>query len=338
MSDFMVGFAQGIPSAIQGYYDAEDRKYRQMEMQARLKAQEENAERQRMRDEMEMAEFSPERRREKMQFELAKAGMEGQFGEDGSFQSARFRPDYIAIKQRMAREMGGGEQVAKALTPAQKKVDEAFAKDYSDFTVGGGYSNVKSNLDTLRSLADEAEKSNVMSGPIAGNVPFKSVFNPKAADAEDRVRAIIFQSLRDTLGAQFTEKEGERLVQTAWNPSLDEKTNAKRLRETLQKIETMAQAKQAAADYYEQFGTLQGYKGPRIENLKRQVIGDDGGTQTASQGLMAPGLMSQQQGLIQPQAGAKPVPASGPKQGTIEDGYRFMGGNPADPKNWKKVK
>jgi hypothetical protein len=30
-------------------------------------------------------------------------------------------------------------------------------------------------------------------------------------------------------------------------------------------------------------------------------------------------------------------PASGPKKGTVEGGYVFMGGNPADPKSWKKV-
>lgn len=30
------------------------------------------------------------------------------------------------------------------------------------------------------------------------------------------------------------------------------------------------------------------------------------------------------------------APKSGPKPGAAEDGYVFMGGNPADPKNWKK--
>lgn len=36
------------------------------------------------------------------------------------------------------------------------------------------------------------------------------------------------------------------------------------------------------------------------------------------------------------QVGAKPGPKAGPKVGAVEDGYVFVGGNPADPKSWVK--
>jgi hypothetical protein len=36
-----------------------------------------------------------------------------------------------------------------------------------------------------------------------------------------------------------------------------------------------------------------------------------------------------------PSSAATPQ-SSGPKAGDIEDGYRFKGGNPADPKSWEK--
>lgn len=35
-------------------------------------------------------------------------------------------------------------------------------------------------------------------------------------------------------------------------------------------------------------------------------------------------------------SGLQPKSASIPKMGTVEDGYMFLGGNPADPKRWKK--
>lgn len=38
-----------------------------------------------------------------------------------------------------------------------------------------------------------------------------------------------------------------------------------------------------------------------------------------------------------PNTPAKP-PSNVPKVGAIEDGHRFKGGNPADPKNWEEVK
>jgi hypothetical protein len=39
-----------------------------------------------------------------------------------------------------------------------------------------------------------------------------------------------------------------------------------------------------------------------------------------------------------PTAPAAPAAPKPPAVGTVQDGYRFKGGNPADQKNWEKVK
>ena len=35
--------------------------------------------------------------------------------------------------------------------------------------------------------------------------------------------------------------------------------------------------------------------------------------------------------------GNKPTQRTGPAPGTVENGYRFRGGNPADPKIWERM-
>lgn len=42
--------------------------------------------------------------------------------------------------------------------------------------------------------------------------------------------------------------------------------------------------------------------------------------------------------IVEPEAKPAQKATSGPKPGTVEDGYRFKGGNPADPKSWEMVK
>ena len=68
--------------------------------------------------------------------------------------------------------------------------------------------------------------------------------------------------------------------------------------------------------------------------------GDDESTITAKQDRL--------QGLIEtarirarsayPGAGAQPASGGGPRPGAVEDGYRFKGGDPANPSSWEPVR
>jgi tetratricopeptide (TPR) repeat protein len=146
---------------------------------------------------------------------------------------------------------------------AQKTIDREFGKDYAEFVNQGGYADIEKNINTLRSVKKELESGKELTGWITGRVPdsIQSVLNPGAVDVRNRVEEVVQRNLRLVLGAQFTQVEGENLIKRAYNPLLDEKTNANRLNALISAMDQALQAKKAAAEHYEKFGTLANYKG-----------------------------------------------------------------------------
>jgi hypothetical protein len=148
------------------------------------------------------------------------------------------------------------------VTPGQKKVDEAFGKELVKWKTGEkqqAESNI-TNLDNKLSLLAEG-RQNVSGTNIALTPdPLKPIFFPEATGFLDEVSDIVFQSLRATLGAQFTEQEGKRLIAATFNQALPEEQNIPRLQRLSAKIKAIYNSKQNAIDYYDKNGTLVGYQ------------------------------------------------------------------------------
>ena len=184
---------------------------------------------------------------------------------------------YVNIKEGMQEAVqaeGTGSEID--LTPGQKKLDETFAKDYSEYVAAGGYADVDKQLNQLREVKrmldvssglvkpEKGEKAYNLTGPMLGLLPesIQARTYPEAVAAKNAVEEVVQRNLRLVLGAQFTEKEGERLIARAYNPALDEKENAKRVGRLIGQIAQAAKAKQRASDYFEKNnGTLKGFKG-----------------------------------------------------------------------------
>ena len=187
----------------------------------------------------------------------------------------------------------GGSSEPK-LTPAQTAVDKAFGKTYEEDFASGGVADQTKNLDQLRAVRNQlrgvqvdpktgvetpmAEKPN-LTGPVLGAVPdfIKAFTNPKAVDTRERVEEVVQRNLRVILGAQFTNEEGKRLIARAYNPSLDEKTNADRLDNLIKAMDSALASKRKAAQYFEQHGTLKGYNGATRFSLSDFENAIDGG-------------------------------------------------------------
>jgi len=154
---------------------------------------------------------------------------------------------------------------------AQKSVDTNFGKDYAEWVAGGGQADTRRQIiqleEVLQKLQPKSETNpkggKNLTGAFIGNMPdaVLNVFNPEAVSARNAVEEVVQRNLRLVLGAQFTEKEGERLIARAYNPSLSEEENAKRVGRLLEQIKAGAAAKVSAGQYYEQNGTLRGWSG-----------------------------------------------------------------------------
>ena len=143
-----------------------------------------------------------------------------------------------------------------------KKVNETFGTEVTNWNLNGGYTKQLENLSKIDDVIGTLKEQNV-TGKFTGLVPrvIRAFINPDSVAIEDDIRSIIFQSLRETLGAQFTQKEGERLVEASFNILLSEETNIKRLERLKSTILKMAEAKEQAAKYFiANDGDMTGYE------------------------------------------------------------------------------
>lgn len=177
------------------------------------------------------------------------------------------RPYQVGPDNQVHLVGGGGVNVytgadGDPVPPGFRPVDTAFGTEYQQW-VTGGFADVQRQIEQLDlALADLRADPN-LTGPLVGQVPDWALVwaNPEAVDIRDRVADIVQRNLRLILGAQFTQREGELLIQRAFNPSLPAEQNVRRITALVEAMRAAADAKQQAADYFGQHGTLWGYTG-----------------------------------------------------------------------------
>lgn len=160
-----------------------------------------------------------------------------------------------------------------AVTKGQVKVDEDYAKDYNKFT-SKGRSNAIAAITKLEALATEME-ADVGFGE-AGGGRFADVMPDvlRSRDAirrRDDTRNAANTTLKELFGGQLSDAEREAAAKEYYNDALDNETNAKILRRKIGELRSNVVNQTDKADYYEQHGTLTGWKGLKQE-MKPQTI------------------------------------------------------------------
>src|SRR5690606_6484899 len=149
---------------------------------------------------------------------------------------------------------------------------------------------IASNLEKVDSALDELENAiksgQPLFGPGRGHMPDKirAFTNPKALDVRDRVHSAITDTLRPTLGAQFTEKEGKRIMDLQLRDTLSDADNLRRIQALRDVMRRKIEATDAMYSWIEKRGSLDGF--PLEKYGMERVKGDSGGGSGGAGGLI----------------------------------------------------
>lgn len=183
-----------------------------------------------------------------------------------------YKKKYLDVLGRKA------DATTNKLTPGQQALDKAFAKEYDEWT-SKDRSIVDRNLDKLEGVRDTLEKRKndliAPSGRLVGRLPDWARSQESLRLRED-VRGAVMDTLRATLGAAFTEKEGERVFNLAYNENLSPDENLHKLNPLIKQLQTQRDAKDAKGAFFDSQGTLKGFSGamPRQEKPQTKIVGE----------------------------------------------------------------
>lgn len=153
-----------------------------------------------------------------------------------------------AVRAEYVARAASGRQEATRKATGETEVSKKTAQEFVDYTAAGGSANLSSNLDKLREAANKLKSGKIKTGGLGGVIKSADgaadILDPEMSAVRDDVRNAIQTSLRQVLGAQFTEKEGAALFNRAFNPRLPAKENARRLEIEIKKLEQMKNDKE----------------------------------------------------------------------------------------------
>lgn len=183
----------------------------------------------------------------------------------------------LAMARRKAEAGLAGKALSilgKPITPPRQKtalaMDKEYIPEFSRWQTQGAAEAAK-NLTELSIAVESLRTREDISGPMVGILPkpVRDVFVPESGTTQDAIEGIAQSSMKEILGSQFTQTEGQMLLARVFNPRLGEGENYKRASRLLKQLQEAAKNNQKKAEYFEEHGTLEGFKG-----VKRYSIED----------------------------------------------------------------
>lgn len=223
--------------------------------------------------------------------------------------------EILGLKRDQARADLQTKQTARPKpTVAQQSIDRAFAKTYDEMVIKGGEGRVQSNIDKLREQANRLRNMKSISPlerlaigtPIAGPVLAKEL-----TDIKENIDSVTIEDLRQTMGAQFTEREGAEFKNLGFNPQLPPEEQARRIERKAEIIENaLNRTRQLIGAFENNDGTLAGIRRDQLGDLrpdeKSKKISATGLLENTTRGNEAKPLQAQQKNDAIKESGRDP--------------------------------
>jgi hypothetical protein len=160
------------------------------------------------------------------------------------------------------------------MTKGQVALDQQTAKEYTKWLDESP--KIEANLSDLESVKEDLRKAGaLMSGPIVGKLP-KIARSSSSIETQQKVDKITTETLRQILGAQFTEKEGETIRALSYDPELEPEANIKKINDGINRLKALAKEKQDRMGYFENNEmSMSGYKGVSKAPQSDKVVVQD---------------------------------------------------------------
>jgi hypothetical protein len=139
---------------------------------------------------------------------------------------------------------------------AEKEINSRLTTEVFDWKSGGETAFI-SQLEKFTDILVALDEPGAITGGAVGLMDWilpEALFellNIEATNARDLISSVVYESLRETLGAQFTQREGERLVAASYNMRLPEEMNKIRIERLKREVQRTAGMKNRMSDWYD---------------------------------------------------------------------------------------
>lgn len=154
------------------------------------------------------------------------------------------------------------EKATAKPTPMQTAVDKNWADDLVNWQINGS-ANFGKQMVQLEGAVKRLKGGEELSGPGTTFLPgiTRDWFGQAGKDVQQQIQETMQSSLKEVLGGQFAQKEGEGILARVFDPTLEEGVNAQRAERLMTQLKLAADQKNKALEYYNQNGTMNGYQG-----------------------------------------------------------------------------